>query len=100
MFSKSKMNSELILVDDDSTDGTFLKAKECQKKYDFPKVAVHKRNLGVTDVLMTGFSKARGKMFVFWPGVYSISPKTSRSLSIESKTDTMWCVDGHWVHAG
>ncbi len=67
MFSDSKLNGEVILVDDGSTDKTFLKTKECQEKYNFLKVAVHKRNQGLTDALMTGFSKARGKIFVFWP---------------------------------
>jgi glycosyltransferase involved in cell wall biosynthesis len=66
MFSQSKLNGEVILVDDGSTDGTFLKAKECQEKYNFLKVAAHKRNRGKTDALITGFSKARGKIFVFW----------------------------------
>lgn len=66
MFSESKLNGEVILVDDGSTDGTFLKAKECQEKYNFLKIAVHKRNLGKTDALVTGFSKARGEIFVFW----------------------------------
>lgn len=66
MFDNSKLCGEVILVDDGSTDGTFLKAKECQEKYNFLKIAVHKRNRGKTDALMTGFSKARGKIFVFW----------------------------------
>lgn len=66
MFSESKLNGEVILVDDGSTDGTFLKAKECQEKYNFLKVEVHKKNRGKTDALITGFSKARGKIFVFW----------------------------------
>lgn len=75
MFSDSRLNGEVILVDDGSTDGTFLKAKECQGKYNFLKVAVHKRNLGLTDALMTGFSKARGRIFVFWPADLQYLPE-------------------------
>lgn len=75
MFSQSKMNGEVILVDDGSTDKTFLKAKECQEKYNFLKVAVHKRNQGLTDALMTGFSKARGRIFVFWPADLQYLPE-------------------------
>lgn len=75
MFSNSRMNGEVILVDDGSTDGTFLKAKECQGKYNFLKVAVHKRNKGLTDALMTGFSIARGKIFVFWPADLQYLPE-------------------------
>ena len=75
MFSQSKMKGEVILVDDGSTDKTFLKAKECQKNYNFLKVATHKRNRGLTDALMTGFSKARGKIFVFWPADLQYLPE-------------------------
>ena len=75
MFSDSRLNGEVILVDDGSTDGTFLKAKQCQGKYNFLKVTVHKRNLGLTDALMTGFSKARGRIFVFWPADLQYLPE-------------------------
>jgi glycosyltransferase involved in cell wall biosynthesis len=75
MFSESKMKGEVILVDDGSTDGTFLKAKACQDKYSFLKVAVHKRNKGLTDALMTGFSVARGRIFVFWPADLQYLPE-------------------------
>jgi glycosyltransferase involved in cell wall biosynthesis len=75
MFSDSKLNGEVILVDDGSTDGTFLKAKECQEKYNFLKVAVHRRNRGLTDALMTGFARARGRIFVFWPADLQYLPE-------------------------
>ncbi len=75
MFSGSKLNGEVILVDDGSTDRTYLKAKECQEKYRFLKVVVHKRNRGLTDALMTGFSKARGRIFVFWPADLQYLPE-------------------------
>jgi glycosyltransferase involved in cell wall biosynthesis len=75
MFSNSKINGEVILVDDGSTDGTFLKAKECQGKYNFLKVAVHRKNRGLTEALMTGFSIASGKIFVFWPADLQYLPE-------------------------
>ncbi len=75
MFSLTRMSGEVILVDDGSTDGTFLKAKECQEKYPFLRVVAHKRNLGLTQALMTGFSRARGKIFVFWPADLQYLPR-------------------------
>lgn len=74
MFASTRMNGEVILVDDGSSDGTFLKAKECQEKYNFLRVAVHKRNLGLTQALMTGFARARGRIFVFWPADLQYQP--------------------------
>jgi len=75
MFSRTRMNGEVILVDDGSTDGTFLKAKECQGKYHFLRVVGHKRNKGLTEALMTGFSRARGRIFVFWPADLQYLPQ-------------------------
>ena len=75
MFSHTRMRGEVILVDDGSTDGTFLKAKECQGKYHFLRVVAHKRNQGLTQALMTGFSRARGRIFVFWPADLQYLPQ-------------------------
>jgi glycosyltransferase involved in cell wall biosynthesis len=75
MFSNTRMNGEVILVDDGSTDGTFQKARECQQKYNFLRVMTHRRNRGLTDALMTGFSKARGRIFVFWPADLQYLPE-------------------------
>jgi glycosyltransferase involved in cell wall biosynthesis len=75
MFSRNRMSGEVILVDDGSTDGTFLKIKQCQDRYGFLRVAVHKRNLGLTQALMTGFSIARGRIFVFWPADLQYLPE-------------------------
>jgi glycosyltransferase involved in cell wall biosynthesis len=75
MFSRTRMNGEVILVDDGSVDGTFLKIKQCQDRYNFLRVAVHKRNSGLTQALMTGFSLARGRIFVFWPADLQYLPE-------------------------
>ena len=75
MFSQSGIRGEVILVDDGSTDGTYLKAKECQQKFQFLRVLRHQRNLGLTQALMTGFSRARGKIFAFWPADLQYLPR-------------------------
>ncbi|MGB2696983.1 MAG: glycosyltransferase family 2 protein [Candidatus Zixiibacteriota bacterium] len=67
MFNDSNLSGEVILVDDGSTDKTFLLAQEYQKKYPFLKVLSHRTNRGITDALVTGFKNSSGKIFVFWP---------------------------------
>jgi len=74
-FARTRMNAEVILVDDGSTDGTFLKARECQRRFQFLRVASHQRNMGLTEALMTGFSRARGRIFVFWPADLQYLPQ-------------------------
>ncbi len=75
MFSESRIRGEVILVDDGSTDGTYLKARECRQKYYFLRVISHRRNLGIMQALMTGFSRARGRIFVFWPADLQYLPR-------------------------
>jgi glycosyltransferase involved in cell wall biosynthesis len=75
MFSQTGMKGEVILVNDGSTDGTYLKAKECRQKYGFLRVVSHRRNLGLTQALITGFSRARGNIFVFWPADLQYLPQ-------------------------
>lgn len=75
MFFQNKIWGEVILVDDGSTDGTYLKAKESQHKHRFLRVISHKRNLGLTQALMTGFSGARGRILIFWPADLQYLPR-------------------------
>ena len=74
MFKESPIKGEVILVDDGSIDGTLQKAKESERKYDFLKVTSHKINQGLTAALSTGFSQARGNVFVFYPADLQYDP--------------------------
>ena len=67
MRQTAKFDVELVYVDDGSTDGTREKIVENSRKYDFVRLAVHHRNRGLTESLQTGFSIARGDVFVFYP---------------------------------
>ncbi len=75
MFSESRIRGEVILVNDGSTDGTYLRARECRQRYYFLRVVSHRRNLGIMQALMTGFSRARGRIFVFWPADLQYLPR-------------------------
>jgi glycosyltransferase involved in cell wall biosynthesis len=57
-------DSEIIFVDDGSSDGSLELLKEIAKKDNSVKILVHRRNFGQAAALFSGFSKAQGEWVV------------------------------------
>ncbi|NOR44648.1 MAG: glycosyltransferase, partial [Candidatus Delongbacteria bacterium] len=51
---------ELIIVNDGSADKTLLELEIAEKKYKFVNVISHKKNLGLTETMKSGFAKCNG----------------------------------------
>lgn len=66
MFKESRLEGEVILVDDGSTDSTFKLAQEYEKKFGFLKALTNKTHRGLTAALQTGFKEAKGDIYLFW----------------------------------
>jgi glycosyltransferase involved in cell wall biosynthesis len=60
-------NFEVLLVDDGSTDNTYIAAKKLAPKHLFLRLLKHRVNFGITQALQTGFENAKGEVFVFFP---------------------------------
>ncbi|UCE25479.1 MAG: glycosyltransferase family 2 protein [Candidatus Zixiibacteriota bacterium] len=75
MAKTAPFESELVFVDDGSTDGTLDKIKQAAERYSFVKYASHQRNRGLTEALQTGFSVARGEVYVFYPADLQYRPE-------------------------
>lgn len=75
MAEGAPFKTELVFVDDGSTDGTLDKIREAACRYDFVKYASHQRNRGLTEALMTGFSVADGEVYVFYPADLQYLPE-------------------------
>lgn len=75
MMKESGLNCELIIVDDGSEDETYIKVVEVQKKHSFLKVTRHKRRMGVTEALLSGFKVAEGDVFVYFPADLQYAPE-------------------------
>jgi len=75
MRRTAPFDAELVYVDDASTDHTRDKILENGRKYNFVRLAVHHRNRGLTEALQTGFSIARGDVFVFYPADLQYLPE-------------------------
>ncbi|MCP4570230.1 MAG: glycosyltransferase family 2 protein, partial [FCB group bacterium] len=67
MKSSSDFSFEVVLIDDGSTDGTPGILRSLCSRYEFLQVFTHGYNRGLTEALQTGFSNARGEIFVFYP---------------------------------
>ena len=71
---------EVVLVDDGSTDHTYEVARRLAERYPFLKVVRHRRNLGVTDALITGARHATGEVFIFFPADLQHLPEDAHKL--------------------
>lgn len=80
MAQKAPFRTELIFVDDGSTDGTLDRIREAAQQYDFVRYASHQRNRGLTEALMTGFAIAAGEVYVFYPADLQYRPEDIPSL--------------------
>lgn len=64
MIEQQRMNYEVIIVDDGSTDGTFKKASKLADKYSYLSVIKHRSNLGKTEAILTGFFHSNSPVIV------------------------------------
>jgi len=60
ILQKNKINGEIIVIDDNSPDGTWKIVKKLQKKYSNLKLIVRKKKLGLGSGVMEGFKIAKG----------------------------------------
>lgn len=72
---KLKKSYEIIFVDDGSTDKSYINILALSKKNKNIKVIKHRANFGKSRALMTGFSKAKGKIIFTLDGDLQDNPK-------------------------
>ncbi len=86
---------EAIIVDDGSSDKTWSEILKAEKTNSFIKKVRHYKRLGITQSLITGFSQAKGNVFVFFPAdmqyeVKAIKDLVQPILNDESDIVTGW----------
>ena len=67
--------AELFIVDDGSTDDTVKEASEAAAIYPWVRWVSHRRNLGKTDVILTGLAEARGRVLVVYDADLQFLPE-------------------------
>ena len=75
MFRESKLEGEVLLVDDGSADKTYELARENEKKYPFLTALTTKTHQGLTSALQKGFDNAKGDIYLFWPADLQYMPE-------------------------
>jgi len=86
---------ELVLVDDGSTDGTGAIADGLAASRPFLRVLHHRRNLGLTAALRTGFAAVRGDLILFLPADLESDPEIDIPLLL-GKLDEGYDVVAGW----
>ncbi len=74
-FEARNIDGEVVFVDDGSTDGTGHEAAACAARYPFVKVVSHRRNLGLTEAIKTGFRHVSGDVIILLPGDLESDPE-------------------------
>ncbi len=74
-FIDCHVTGEIIFVDDSSTDGTWDEAERAAQKYSFARLYRHRKSLGLTEAMRTGFRHCRGDIVVFLPGDLESDPE-------------------------
>jgi glycosyltransferase involved in cell wall biosynthesis len=74
-FADHNLDGEVVLVDDGSTDGTAAEAAAGATRYPWLRVFTHRRRLGLTAAMKTGFRQVRGDVVVFLPADLESDPE-------------------------
>ncbi len=86
---------ELVLVNDGSTDGTGPLADQLAAAHPWLHVIHHRRNLGLTAALRTGFRAVQGDVILFLPADLESDPETDIPLLLD-KLDEGYDVVAGW----
>ncbi|MEA3335339.1 MAG: glycosyltransferase family 2 protein [Chloroflexota bacterium] len=87
---------ELVLVDDGSGDGTAELAASLAPQYPFLRLFRHRRNLGLTAALRTGFREVRGDVIIFLPADLESDPEEDIPKLLDTLTGGGYDVVAGW----
>lgn len=74
-FHALNVSGEIVFVDDGSTDSTWNEASAAAVHYPFVCLLRHRKSLGLTEAMRTGFPHCRGDAVVFLPADLESDPE-------------------------
>lgn len=85
LFKKNKINGEVIVVDDNSPDGTAEVVKILSKKYKSIRLISRPRKLGIASAYRDGVNEAKGRIIIAMDADFSHPP--SKVLDLYKAAD-------------
>ena len=74
-FDALHVAGEIIFVDDGSTDSTWEEANAVAQRLPFARLFRHRKSLGLTEAMRTGFPRCRGDVVIFLPADLESDPE-------------------------
>jgi len=75
VFDMMQVAGEIIFVDDGSTDATWSEASALTVRFPFARLFRHRKSLGLTEAMRTGFPRCCGDVVVFLPADLESDPE-------------------------
>lgn len=85
---------EYLMVDDGSSDDTFLQITEIAKKYSDVRVFHHGKNSGMGTAIMTGIAQARGDLIITMDSDLTFRPEDIPKLIAAYRQTGADCISG------
>jgi glycosyltransferase involved in cell wall biosynthesis len=74
-FDALRVDGEIIFVDDGSTDATWNEANAAAARHSCARLFRHRKSLGLTEAMRTGFRQCRGDIVIFLPADLESDPE-------------------------
>ncbi len=74
-FDALRVSGEIIFVDDGSTDATWDEANAAVARHPCARLFRHRKSLGLTEAMRTGFRECRGDIVIFLPADLESDPE-------------------------
>jgi len=82
-IEKLGVPTEVVIVNDGSTDGTPRLLEAAKHEYPWLRVIHHRRNLGLTEAMRTGFRHVCGEVVVFIPADLEADPEVDIPILLD-----------------
>ncbi|MEN9302993.1 MAG: hypothetical protein RL264_1422 [Bacteroidota bacterium] len=94
VVTREKLRTEVLLIDDGSTDKSWTVIQELSKKFDFVKGVKFQRNYGKSAALQVGFERASGEVVITMDADLQDSPEEIPELVKMIREDGFDVVSG------